>query len=131
MSFPGFLATEDAFQIENTKLQTTDASAPVLWSKVLPASSAWYLKFLITGVKSDGSNRAGYKREVYVYAPSSGTAAFGGDAFESIPDYVSDNTWTAPVVQVSGTDGTVQVLAGGKASTTINWRCRVEICFGG
>lgn len=127
MGFPGSVFTDDAVQVENTKIQTTGASATTLWSRTLPTSSVLHVRAEIVGIKSDGSDRARYVRE-FTYYRASGNATLADTDYAPIPDYESDATWGGPALAVA--TGTVSLQVTGKAATTINWRARVQILPG-
>lgn len=121
--FPGSLASDDMFQVETTKAQTTSATPLVVWNKTLPQKSALFVRVAVVGVKSDGTDRACYERAFTVYRTTS-TATIQGAVVAPVPDSESDASWDVTCA-VSTND--VQVLVTGKSSTTINWRVRVQL----
>lgn len=109
---------------------TTDASAPQLWAAAMPASSVWLIRATVTGIKSDGSAAGAYELFATVRCNASGATALVGAVQTSPTSQLDDGTWTAPAITAIA-NGQVQLAAGGKANTTIKWRARLEITYGG
>jgi hypothetical protein len=130
MTFPGSVARDTDFQVESTKLTTTDATSTLLWSKTIPKSSVMKYRITCVGIKSDASDRAVYVREGQAYRSSSGNATVGGSDAAPVPDYESDASWGGPAITANTSTQKLEIAVVGKASTTINWRCRVEFIFG-
>lgn len=128
MSFPGFVATPDEFQVTNATAQTPDATATELWASPyspVPAASCSRYRATIKGIKSDGTARATYTREWTEYRADSGDVVVTSQATPS-PDYESDATWGGPTITADTTNQRSKLAVVGKASTTINWSARVE-----
>ncbi len=122
MPFP--ILTDADFQVEVTKVTSTDASGSVaLYTKTLPAQAAARMLVTIVGTKVGGTDRAMYSRVIDLWN-NAGTATFQGSVAVPIPDKKSDGTWTDPAVSVSG--AVLTIASGGKAATTVVWRARVE-----
>lgn len=108
--------------IETASIATTDATATVVWSKVLADSTVYELDITLVGRRSGTAGRAVYRRRVTAYVEA-GTLTVGS------PDTVgTDLESTAGYdITIASTGTTVQVKATGASSHTMAWTARVAI----
>lgn len=111
---------------QSFNVQTTDATATAIASFSMPSDSAVTIQALVTGLQTDGSNGAGYRRSA-VGKNNSGTTAiigsvdtaFGGEDIAG---------WNCTITFDDGTD-TANVIVTGAAATTVNWSALVTITW--
>lgn len=102
--------------------QTTTGSnsnGPVL---ELPDNSAVLVKSRVVGVKSDGSDRAGYERTAVIYRDGGGATIQGSVGAPFTEE--SNATWNSTII-VGSNQFAPQVA--GDTSTTVNWRGILEV----
>lgn len=107
---------------DKNRINTTDATATVIWDRILNTGDFVYIDLVVAAHKSDSTTYAIFKRIIKAYNPGSG-AVFAGNVTVPVPD---DNASSyALTVQISGND--LQVLVTGIAATTIEWSSRAEV----
>lgn len=99
------------------EVQTTDATQTTLDSITLLDENTYHAKGVVTGVKSDGSDRASYELDVTVYRTGAGGATIQGTV-TSLHSQESNAAWDATFT-VNGNDLRLSVT--GVAATTIEW----------
>ena len=97
--------------------QTTDATVTVLDNFTLLDENTYHVEALVSGVQSDGANRATYHLLATVYRTGAGAAAIQGTV-TTLHTAESDANWDANFT-VSSND--VRVSVTGVAATTIEW----------
>lgn len=108
----------DGYIITNAaEVQTTDATVTTLDSLTLLDENTYHIEAFVTGVKSDGTDRASYHLAVTVYRTAAGGATIQGSV-TSLHTQESDAAWDADFT-VSG--NVLRVSVTGKAATTIEW----------
>jgi hypothetical protein len=101
----------------NNEVQTTNATRTTLDSFTLEDENTYHIEGYITGVKSDGSDRASYHVAATVYRTGGGGATIQGSV-TSIHSAESNASWNGTIT-VNGNDARLSVT--GVAATTIEW----------
>lgn len=128
MSFPGSLANESDFQVETAKVTTTDATVTTLWSKAVPKNGVVVALAQVVTINADGSERAAYTRTMSAYRAAGDVTALG-----AVATLGTDGESTVGMdctMDVDTTTQSLRVRVTGKAATTLNWRCRVQLVRG-
>jgi hypothetical protein len=105
------------------EVQTTDATLTTVDTIALEDENTYIITAELVGVKSDGSDRAGYRAKGLFYRTAAGSADQVGSTFfdQAIE---SDAAWGGLSFAVSGNNVLVQCT--GKAATTIEWGTVVQ-----
>lgn len=104
-------------------VQTTDATQTTLDSITLEDENTYHVEGIVTGVKSDGTDRASYKVAATVYRTGAGSATIQGSV-TTLHSAESNASWDATLT-VSSND--VRLSVTGVASTTIEWAGQLNV----
>lgn len=110
-------------RIQETTLQTSNATPTVLWSRAIAEGEAVHVVAQIVCAKADLSGAGAFNRNAVVRRQAGGAAVLvkSGNIGTDLENPVTTNiTWT-----LSG--NTIQLLGTGIAATMINWRAMVTI----
>jgi len=133
-SLPTVFATRENRSVTDTSpqyvaveasLTTTDATSSGILSYQLAVGMTLNARVIITGVQSDGTNRASYVRRVTAYRLGSANAAIQGSASAEYTEE-SNAAWD---VAIDVTSSVLRARVIGVAGTTIKWRARMEISY--
>jgi hypothetical protein len=102
--------------------QTTDATVTTLATLTLATSTGYSVRAYVTARDTADTEQASYGKTAHVYRAGGG-AAQQGTTQDIFTDIESTGTMDA-TIDVNGNDCRVRIT--GKASTTINWICRLE-----
>jgi hypothetical protein len=106
-----------------SKITTSSSTATTLLTRGLPDAAVYYVRALVQGVKSSGTDRASYVIEGTVYRTGGGAATLQGAATATYTQE-SNAAWNA-TIDTSGNN--VRVRVTGVAATTIKWGGSLEI----
>lgn len=113
------------YAVAEGRITTTDATSTGVVSYSLPVGATANIVVYISGVQSDGSNRASYVRRATVYRLGSANAALQGAV---VDEYTSESNAAWDVtVDVTSTNARARVI--GVAATTIKWNARMEVSY--
>lgn len=115
------VAEDDGFVDRPDDLQTLNAAATTLYSRFLTDNTAVAITARVTGMKTDGSERAFYIRHALIYRDG-GIATIQG-AVDNQLTIESDANWDCTIDVDGGNNLRVRVT--GVAATTINWRAKI------
>ena len=126
-----FAANGDAQSVSFVlRNKTTDATATVLFLDgsstrlTIPSGKIMFCDILISGIKSDGSASACYKRKVAIKNVAGTTALVG--TVEAIGTDIEDNVLTDVAITADNTNDALDISVTGIAAETWRWVAVVE-----
>jgi hypothetical protein len=127
----GFAANGDAQKVlVALRNKTTDATPVTLYSNgsstrlTITSGKILYADVLISGIKSDGSAAACYKRKVAIKNVGGTTSLVG--TVEAIGTDIEDNASTDVAITADNTNDALDISVTGIAAETWRWVCVVE-----
>jgi hypothetical protein len=131
-AFAGFMSAADKSKLDgfpNTftgTVQTTTVAQTVVASTQLPAGTTELLEVLVSGVRNDGTQGAGY-RMVGTFRKASDVAA-AVQVGATVKDVMEDVAAWDVGFRLNADGKTIEVYVVGVDAITINWRARGRIC---
>lgn len=106
-----------------TETQTTDATETTVFTRSLDDENTYFVECEVTGVKSDGSQRAAYKLVAVVFRTGGVSSAIQGSV-TSLHTEESDSDWDC---NIKADGNNVIITVTGKAATTVEWSGHVTM----
>lgn len=100
------------------EIQTTDATATILWSETMPTSCAWHLETRIIGYDTANDDMAGYHEIRRYHRGTSGAPTLSSNA-SVVVDFEDVAGWTYAFATT--TAGVITLSVTGAVATTVDW----------